>query len=166
LVFAVAAKIQDSREEEEMSKNKLVAHHEKCSGVHAELGKGFEALSAHFHKLAEHNAENNPEVSEEYAGLGGKCDKMAGQHAELSEAHGAMAEHAKKALEDRLGKTIVGPFARGVVGDAPESSRVRMVNRVGGAPDQRTHAEKVFGENLDPDVEGIDPELADLVKGA
>jgi hypothetical protein len=148
-----------------MSKNKLVQHHEKCAESHDGLSKGFTALAVHHKALGDHRQEAGDEAAAEmHADCAKAFEKVASHHADLSEAHGAMAEHAKKAIEDALGKTIAPGGARGVTSDAPASARVRLVNRPGNPERRENEREKVLGENLDPDVEGIDPELADLVK--
>jgi hypothetical protein len=133
-----------------------------------ELSKAFNELAEHHKALGEHHEESDATCAALHDTCVKAFTKASSHHADLAEAHGAMAEHAKKAIEDALGKTVVGPRAHGVTGDAPDSARVRMVNRVGGAPDQRREnadREKILGSNLDPDTEGIDYELEDLVKG-
>jgi hypothetical protein len=149
-------------------KHSYSEHCNKVAAFHGELTKGFTGLADHYAKAAEHTrAGDHEQAANELEECSSCAKSMAESHAGLAECHSAQADAARKALADR-GLELRPDGAVGVVPSAPESARNRFtaVPRAGAPPEQRKAAPSVFGMDLQPDTDGVDPELSDLVKAA
>lgn len=134
---------------------------------HLGLHKGFSGLVSNFSRATAMVEADQPELAGHYSAIADHCKTMAECHKALAAEHTKCGEAAEKAVQDQLGKTLRHDGARGIYPDAPEEQRVRMINRVGGAPDQRRDRPKVeIGDDGQPDVSKVDPMLTDLVKAS
>jgi thioredoxin-like negative regulator of GroEL len=149
-------------------KNPSYAEHSKAvAALHQHISKGFSGLAASFEKASEHTRAGDCEKASDALSQAAELGKtLAEHHAALAECHGAMSEAAEKALADRTGLELRRDGAHGIVPDAPaaERNRVFSVPRAGAPPEQRKAAPSVFGTDLQPDTDGVDAELSDLVK--
>jgi hypothetical protein len=117
---------------------------------HLAIAKGFTGLATHFSKA---------DGGEAAVGF---CEKMADAHNALASEHEACSA-AEKVLADRMNK-ITSDGVRGTLPDAPDSERLQLINRVGGAPLSRKAAASVSRVGAIEGESEIDPELQDLIK--